>query len=57
MYVQSTISKFRNEEIMAYKKSFKHQTVIRRFGRERSVFRLWIPDDKSEYPLMNTTVK
>lgn len=45
MYVHSTIAKFRNEEIMAYKKNFKHQVVIRRFRRDISVFSRWKEDE------------
>ena len=39
LFVHSFISKFRNEEIMAYKKSFKHAIIIKRFRREISVFK------------------
>ena len=45
MYIHSTFSKFRTEEIPPYVKPLKHKYNIRRFKKETSVFQRWKKDD------------
>ena len=51
MHIHSCISKFRTEDIPLAKKIFKYiDRGARRFRKETSVFRRWIPDDESIRP-------
>ena len=48
MHIHSYISKFRTEDIPPAKKIFKYiDRGARRFRKETSVFRRWMPDDES----------
>ena len=46
-YVQSCIAKFRNEDIVPFKKQFKSKIVTRVFRKDQSVFAKWREDDQN----------